>query len=287
VEWQEVKVLHLPGYVLPRRLVRVAVIDSRPGHAGAVEDNARHYASEIDKACAGLAGPDIIVLPENFNRSEVKDNPVISLDSEYLRILGEAARRNRVYLTGSIRATHDGAVFNTAILLDRQGRLAGSYNKTHLTVGEMAFTDLARGTGFRLFDTDFGKIAVLICWDFHFPEASRLMALKGAELVLVPMASDARLKEDGVHRGAEHAGKAFVLENRIPVVFSATLGSSTQPSLIIDQHGVVLARTADDRHIIQATLDLAAKEYQWSGDDFQSVYTVGRRPELYQEIGLR
>ena len=287
VEWRDVKVSHLPGYVLPKRPVKVAVIDSKPAREGSIIDNARHYAAEIDKACAGTARPDIIVLPENFNRSEVKDNFVVSLDSEYVRILSEAVRRNRVYLTGSIRSAHDGAVFNTAILLDRQGKLAGTYNKTHLTVGEIVFSDLARGEEFRLFDTDFGKIAVLICWDFHFPETARLMALKGAELVLVPMAADARLKDDGLQRGAEHSGKAFVLENRIPVVFSATLGSSVQPSLIIDQHGVVLARSNDERHIIQASLDLAAKEYQWSGDDFKSTYVVGRRPELYREIGLK
>jgi predicted amidohydrolase len=287
VAWREVKVQHLPSYVPPRRPVNVAVIDSNPPRPGPVEANARHYAAEIDKACTGPRRPDIVVLPENFNRTGVTGNFVVSLDSEYMRIVSDAVRRNRVYLAGSIRTSRDGAVFNTAILLDRQGRLADYYDKAHLTVGEIVFSELARGERFRIFDTDFGKVGVSICWDFHYPEMARLMALEGADLIVLPTGVDARLREDGIQRGSEYAGKAFVLENRIPLVVSTTLGGSRQPSLIIDQHGKVHVRSSDSQHIIHASLDLAAKEYQWTRDDFQSAYRVGRRPELYGGLGLK
>ena len=113
-----------------------------------------------------------------------------------------------------------------------------------------------------------------------------MLAVKGAELVLVPMASDGRLKEDGMQRGAEISGKSFVMENRIPVIFAATLGSTVQPSLIIDQNAVVLARSTSEKHMIHATLDLAAKALRWSGDDFGGIHRVGRRPEMYGPLGL-
>ena len=203
-----------------------------------------------------------------------------------MSLLRDAARRNRVYVTGSIQEEREGAVFNTAVLIDREGGLAGYYRKSHLTVGEMVFSNLSRGDEVKLFETDFGKIGVLVCFDFHFPEVARMLALRGAELLLVPMASDGRLLDDGGHRGAEHSGKAFVVENRIPVAFAATLGSTRQPSLIIDQHGKIVARSTSERHINEATLDLAADEIQWSGDGFRAVYKVGRRPGMYRELAL-
>jgi predicted amidohydrolase len=284
VDWLEAKVSLLPGEKKPTRPVRVAVIDSRPAVPGSVDDNARHYSVEIDKACAQQPHPDIILLPENFNVSSVKGDAAVALDSAYIQTMREAARRNRVYVTGSIREQREGTHFNTAVLIDREGRIAGRYSKAHLTIREMLFSGLSRGDEFKVFQTDFGKVGVLICWDFHFPEAARAVALRGADLLLVPMAADGRLLEGKVHRGAEYSGKAFVLENRIPVVFAATWGATAQPSLIIDQHAAILARSSDAAHIISATLDLDEKAYQWSSDDFQTTYKVGRRPELYGEL---
>lgn len=286
VEWKSVSVTHVPSYTAPSRPVAVSVIDSVPPKLGPVEDNARHYAAEIDKASSPKRS-DIILLPEHVNTTKVSGKAAVSMESEYMKILREAARRNRTYVAGSIHEERDGMIFNTGFLLDREGRTAGSYSKAHLTVGEMVFSPLARGEEWKVFQTDFGKVGVLVCLDFHFPEAARILALQGAELLLVPMAADARLKEDGRQRGAEHSGKAFVLENRVPIVFAATLGSDVQPSLIIDQSARILARSNSAQHIIRGELDLDEKVIQWSGNDFQSVYKLGRRPELYGPLGLK
>ncbi len=96
----------------------------------------------------------------------------------------------------------------------------------------------------------------MVCVDLHYPEAPRLAAQMDAEIILVPFAADGRLKEDGYARGAEYSGRAFALENRIPVIFSATL-------------------------------DLEAKVIQaWTGEDFHALQIVGRRPELYNGLGV-
>lgn len=285
IEWQEVKVSHLAGYAPPSRPVRLAVIDSQPPRKGPAEASARHYAAEIDRACAGSPRTDLVLLPENFNKSKVEPEAPVTMDSEYMRIVREAARRNKVYLAGSLFEERDGVAFNAGFVIDRQGQPAGYYRKSHLTIGEMLFSQISRGDDLNVIRTDFGVIGLSVCFDFHFPESARLLALQGAELLLVPMASDGRLKEDGMQRGAEHAGKTYVLENRIPVVFAATLGSTVQPSLIIDQNGVVLARSNSENHIIRANLDLAAKSLRWSGNDFRSIHQAGRRPELYRRLG--
>jgi predicted amidohydrolase len=286
VEFREVSVVHMPGYVPPSRPVHVVVIDSQPPRTGPALDSARHYAAEIDKACANAKRTDIVLLPENFNKRKVEPLSPVSLDSDYMKIVRDAARRNRVYIAGSLFEEHEGVPFNAAFLIDREGGVAGYYRKTHLTIGEMIYADIGRGEEVRLLKTDFGTIGIPICFDFHYPELPRLMALQGAELILVPFAADGRLKEENMQRGAEYSGKAFAIENRIPVVFAATLGSTVQPSLIIDQNGAVLARSNSEQHTIRGVLDLEGRSVRWSGDDFKSIHAVGRRPELYGNLSL-
>lgn len=285
VEWNEVTVRHVPGYNPEHRPVRLAVVDGRPPESGPAMASARFYSAEIDKACAGAPRTDLVLLPENFNKSNVTPQEPVAIDSPYMRVIRDAARRNRTYLAGSLYEDHEGVPFNAGFLIDRQGNLAGYYRKSHLTIGERVFSDIGRGDEAPVFKTDFGAVGLAVCFDFHFPEFARMLAVKGAELVLVPMASDDRHREDGVARSAEYAGKTFAIDNHIPVVFAATLASDRQPSLIIDQFAKVLARSNSKTHIIAADLDLAAEPMRWSGDSFHLIDVVGRRPEMYGELG--
>jgi predicted amidohydrolase len=283
VQWKQVAVSEVPGYAPPRRPIRVAIVDGQPAGSGSAAESARHYASEIDRACEGKK-TDVVLLPENFNKSNVKNVQPASMDSEYMRIIREAARRNNTYLAGSLFEDVDGQAFNSAFLIDRRGQVAGTYHKSHLTTGEMMFSPLSRSEDVRVFKADFGMVGIAVCFDFHYPEFARMLALKGAELVLVPMAADDRLKEEGFARSAEYSGKSFVLENRIPIAFAATLAKDIQPSLIIDQFCKVLARSNSKQHIIAAELDLAGVATRWSGDAFHSIHKVGRRPEMYGDL---
>jgi hypothetical protein len=83
------------------------------------------------------------------------------------------------------------------------------------------------------------------------------------------------------------AGALAAAEARDVILYKATLASTVQPSLIIDQNAVVLARSSSEKHIVQATLDLAAKARRWSGDDFSGIHRVGRRPEMYGALGVQ
>ena len=146
VEWREVKVTRLAGYKPPSRPVRVAVVDSQPPQSGPAEASARHYAAEIDKACAGAARTDLMLLPENFNKSKVTPQDPVSFDSAYMRTVRDAARRNRVYVAGSLFEERDGLAFNSGFLIDRQGgrgRLLSQEPPHHR--GDVVLADLARG----------------------------------------------------------------------------------------------------------------------------------------------
>ena len=83
----------------------------------------------------------------------------------------------------------DSKVYNAAYLLDRHGDEIGRYRKVHLTHAEQE-RGLANGWDFPVFDLDFGRVGIMICWDNYFPESARCLGNRGAQLVLYPLYGD-------------------------------------------------------------------------------------------------
>ncbi len=283
VDWLKVTVSHLPGYAPETNPVKVAVIDSKPPLNSTLLENADFYVLEIEKAVQKFQ-PDVIALGEHFSMSNVAEPRAVPMDSEYITRLKQAARKHHVNLIGSVLEDDDGIHFNTAVLIDRSGKLLGKYRKSHITTGEALLTETSRGDELKVFDTDFGKVGMLVCWDYHFPEAVRTMIMKGAEIIFVPLAGDARHSENGISMGIEYSGKAIALDNRVPIVFAVTNGGTKCSSVVINQQAKVIARSNSDEHIIAGIVDTKERVYQWTGADFRSVYRVDRRPELYTPL---
>lgn len=102
---------------------------------------------------------------------------------------GELARKYHAYVVPwDYEPDEQGNVYNSAYILDRNGQEIGRYRKCHLTYGEQL--KLARGTEFKVFDLDFGKVGIMICFDNYFPESARVLGVLGAELVLYPLYGD-------------------------------------------------------------------------------------------------
>ena len=78
------------------------------------------------------------------------------------------------------------AIYNTAVLLDRTGKLMGKYRKVYLPREEIQ-GGLTPGNDFPVFDTDFGKVGMMICWDVEYADPARALALNGAEIILLPI----------------------------------------------------------------------------------------------------
>ena len=161
--------------------------------------------SFVREAAAG--GADVVVLPELFNRPyfcremDPKNFALAEpLDGETSQRLGGLAAELDIVLVGTIfERAMAGLYFNTAVVFDRSVGLVGSYRKTHIPddPGYYEKYYFSPGDlGYRLFDTSFGKIAVLICWDQWFPEAARAVALRGAELLVYPTAIGTLPDED-------------------------------------------------------------------------------------------
>ena len=104
-------------------------------------------------------------------------------------VLSAKAREHHSWVAMSLLERAGEDVFNTAVLVDREGRIAGKYRKAHLPLEE-AERGVTPGREYAVFDTDFGKVGMLVCWDHWFTESVRILRLKGAEMVLLPVAGD-------------------------------------------------------------------------------------------------
>lgn len=157
---------------------------------GDKEGNIRKAQKQITEAAQN--GAKLICLPEAFNSgylgsamaqmmdmAEPVDGPAISQ-------MQALARQLAVFILAPIFCTVGKGVENTAVLIDDEGEIVGRYSKTHPVGDERKY--LQRGEDYPVWETKLGRIGVVICYDVCFPETVRILALKGAELVLVPSA---------------------------------------------------------------------------------------------------
>ena len=143
---------------------------------------------------------DIVCLPEMFVCPYETPNFPAYAEKEggpVWAALSDAAKKFRIYLSaGSVpELGDDGRVYNTAYVFDREGRQIAKHRKVHLfdidVKGGQCFKEsdtLSPGNSATVFDTEFGKIGLCICYDFRFPELARRMVLEGAKIILVPAA---------------------------------------------------------------------------------------------------
>ncbi len=108
-----------------------------------------------------------------------------SLDGDnYLRRVRDFARKHRAYVIFAFTELAKDGSYNSAVLIDRDGELLGCYHKTHLLCGEDKC--FLPGKEIPVWQTDLGKIGIMICMDRYFPEVSRTLRLRGADLIMVP-----------------------------------------------------------------------------------------------------
>ena len=142
-------------------------------------------------------GADMAVLPEMFNCPYNTANfPIYAEEEggESFRLLSNIAKENNIYLVaGSIPEREGDKVYNTSFVFDRKGNKIGKHRKMHLfdidVKGGQYFKEsdtLSPGNELNVFDTEFCKFGLLICYDIRFPEASRILVEKGAKVIVVP-----------------------------------------------------------------------------------------------------
>ena len=173
---------------IPPRLVKIAVSSGDHG----MED----WAQWLD--LAGRRGVDVALLPEAFNHK-----PPEPLEGPTARFLSQKAKQWNRYVSGTFDEKRGERTYNTAALYDRDGRPVGTYEKVELYDPEID-GGCSPGNNLAVYRTDFGKVGTMICYDSWHPEICRILAYKGAELILFPNAGyyeslmPARAADNGV-----------------------------------------------------------------------------------------
>lgn len=163
------------------------------------EENLKNAVHKIKEAA--LQGSDIVVLPEMFSCPYKASNfPVYAQkDGESnWKLLSETAAKNKIYLVAGSMPERDSQngekIYNTSYVFDRDGKQIAKHRKMHLfdcNIPSVNFHEsdtLSAGNEVTVFDTEFGKIGLMICFDIRFPELARLMADHGAKMIIVPAA---------------------------------------------------------------------------------------------------
>ena len=249
---------------------------------------------------------NIILLPELFERQyfcqekrydyydyalPLEENPAVNRFKEVAKELG-------VVIPVSFYEKDIDRLFNTVAMIDADGSVLGIYRKTHIPDDHFyqeKFYFTPGDTGFKVFDTRFGRIGVGICWDQWFPETARCMAVQGAEMLLYPTAIGSEPILDVDSSGHwRRVMQGHAAANLMPVVAANRIGVETvEPckenagqsssldfygcSFIADATGDIIASAKHEETILYGEFDLdALKEDRLSWGLFRD-----RRPETY------
>lgn len=234
------------------RLVRLGTGFLKPHNSNGPEENRKKFGELVAEAAQKNA--DIVCLPEALTLPGTGLNyvsasePVPGPSTEYF---GELARKYHLYIVAGILERSGPIVFNTAVLIDRNGRLAGKYHKLCLPREEIE-GGITPGDSVPVFNTDFGRIGLMICWDETFPEVARALAVKGAEVILMPIAG-----------GNITLTKARAIENQVYLVSS----TYDMISAVFDQEGNILSQASDKDRVVVSEVDLNKQLlWPWIGD---------------------
>ena len=286
------------------RTLKVALVQER--NQGSAEANLARIAVRVAEAAA--AGAQLVLLQELHNgayfcqhEDVVEFDQAEAIPGPSTERLGALAKQHGVVIVGSLFERRAAGLYhNTAVVLESDGRLVGRYRKMHIpddpgfyekfyfTPGDLGFTPI---------NTSVGRLGVLVCWDQWYPEAARMMALAGADLLLYPTAIGWDPSEDPAENARQrdawmlsHRGHAVA--NGLPVLSCNRTGHEPSPlgtagirfwgsSHILGPQGELLAEAgADAAEILMCEIDLARSEQvrqMWP-------FLRDRRIDAYQDL---
>lgn len=288
------------------RKIRVSAVQM--SMSGDIKENIEKADMLVRKAAG--EGANVILLPELFENlyfCQERNYDHYSLAKEVgkndaVKHFSKTAAELGVVLPVSFYEKDVNNIYNSVAVIDADGEILGVYRKTHIPDDhyyQEKFYFTPGNTGFRVWDTKYGRIGVGICWDQWFPESARCMALMGAELLLYPTAigSEPILDVDSMPHW-RRCMQGHSASNIIPVVAANRVGTEAVTpdeanagqtsaltfygsSFITDETGaVVVSADRESEGVISAVFDLdEIRDMRFSWGLFRD-----RRPEMYGAI---
>lgn len=255
--------------------------------ARGVEVNYQKTLQLIKEAAAG--GASLIVFPEiqlspffpQFPDQDVSEF-VMRQDDQRITGICNVCRENHIFAAPNFYIEEDRKRYDMSLLIDDVGAIIGKQKMVHIAQCEQFYEQsyyTSSDEGFLVFDTKFGKIGIVVCFDRHYPESIRTEALRGAELILIPTANTTDEPSDLFQW--EVRVQAF--QNSVNIAMCNRVGSEgsmtfSGESIVSDFDGKILALAGPNEELLFSEIDLeaAAKRRQ------EKPYTALRRKELYE-----
>lgn len=264
--------------------MRIALAQMK--NIGNMQDNLNKSIEQIREAAQNNA--DLILFPEVqltefFPQYEGRDASEyrLTIDSEEIKKLQNASRECSIMTVPNIYLEENGKAYDASLFIGWDGEIKGIQKMVHVAQAYQFYEQdyyTPSDDGFQVFDTSFGKIGIVVCFDRHYPESIRTEALMGADLILIPTVNTK--SEPSEMFEWELRVQAF--QNSVMVAMCNRIGREGEmdfsgESIVVDANGNVIAKAGDQEQILYADIDLAE-----SGKIRRSrPYTDLRRKEWY------